>query len=792
MSRLGRYTLLEPVGEGGMAEVFRARLDGPMGFKKTLAIKRIRDSLVQQNEEHVRSLINEARIGGKLRHPNIVEVYDLGEDEGTFYIAMEFVEGVNLTRLMEVAREHRVRLPPSVVLDIGIQVCKGLTYAHDIDGDEGEPLELVHRDLKPSNIMISMGGQAKLMDFGIAKASSNLFDTTETGIAKGTPLYMSPEQLRGLRPLRGASDLFSLGVLLYEMTTGKLLFAGRTIPEIITKVLNQPLKDAIDSADARIPGIGPVLTRLLDRDLAARYQSANDVRIELEHLQEWQDKNVSTAEVCQAVHKGNFPGARKLSTTSASLLPIVDRTDADEIERSLEGDPEHLAHAGGETLLDTYMRRQRRRRIGLTVATSLALLMAVGVGAYVFRGTLGVTLRIDSANDAMNAGDLGGALSQWEKALAENPGREDARYGAAALQTWAGDPTEDIFRMLEFASEEGKDQFARKYLAFGRARRGAGEYSEAFRMFKEARVAATKHKKLTGENIPSELLQEAAEVALILGAPDAAKGYFREMAKQEPPGALADLAYAWADAVGEGRGPMLAAEVLYIDGRLDDAYSGLPKALKAASGSRDHLQADRLLWAFRALGDTRYALANSLVEELGPLSGEAARRRAAQVARAASLAGLGRTPLARRELTAALKLVEGKVQRATARLHVALALVQTQGDDTWAAALIEEAALEVGDDDIDVQYVLLKRSGKEATAPGDARFARITRLAIEARSGRSLPVGLSRGGPSGTPLIPPDAFSRENISRNGLAAPFGPTFHPIDGSLMAWPYNPGR
>jgi hypothetical protein len=123
---------------------------------------------------------------------------------------------------------------------------------------------------------------------------------------------------------------------------------------------------------------------------------------------------------------------------------------------------------------------------------------------------------------------------------------------------------------------------------------------------------------------------------------------------------------------------------------------------------------------------------------------------------------------------------------------VALALVQTQGDDTWAAALIEEAALEVGDDDIDVQYVLLKRSGKEATAPGDARFARITRLAIEARSGRSLPVGLSRGGPSGTPLIPPDAFSRENISRNGLAAPFGPTFHPIDGSLMAWPYNPGR
>lgn len=775
-----------------MAEVFRAHLNGPMGFKKTLAIKRIRDSLVQQNEEHVRSLINEARIGGKLRHPNIVEVHDLGEEEGTYYIAMEFVEGVNLTRIMEVAREHRVRIPPSVVLDIGIQVCKGLTYAHNIDGDDGEPLDLVHRDLKPSNIMISMGGQAKLMDFGIAKASSNLFDTTETGIAKGTPLYMSPEQLRGLRPLRGASDLFSLGVLLYEMTTGKLLFAGRTIPEIITKVLNQPLNDAIDSADGCIPGIGPVLKRLLDRDLAARYQDANEVRIELEHLQEWQDKNLSTAEVCQAVCNGNFPGAKRLTTTAASILPIVDRNDANEPDRSLVGDPEHLALAGGETLLDTYIRRQRRRRLGVTVATALALFCMVGIATYVFRGTLGITLRIDSANDALNAGDLPGALAQWERALQENPGREDARYGAAALQTWSGAPTEGIFRMLEFASEEGKDQFARKYLAFGRARRGAGEYSEAFRMLNEARVAAMKHKNTTGESVPSELLQEAAEIALVLGAPDAARGYFREIANQEPAGALADLASAWADAVSEGRGAMLAAEILYIDGRPDEAYSGLLEALDAASGSRDHLQTDRLLWAFRALGDERYELANNLVEDLGPLSGEAARRRAAQVARAASLAGLGRTTLARRELTAALKLGEGEQQRATVRLQVALALIHTQGDDAWVASLIEEAALEVGDDDVDVQYVLRQRAGEQTTVDVAAGFTRITRLAIEARSGRSLPDGLSRGGPSGTPMIPPDAFPRENISRKGLAAPFGPTFHPIDGSLMAWPYNPGR
>jgi len=774
-----------------MAEVFRARLDGPMGFKKTLAIKRIRDSLVRQNEEHVRSLINEARIGGKLRHPNIVEVYDLGEDDGAYYIAMEFVEGVNLTRFMEVAREHRVRIPPNVVLDIGIQICRGLTYAHDIDGEDGEPLELVHRDLKPSNIMISLGGQAKLMDFGIAKASSNLFDTTETGIAKGTPLYMSPEQLRGLRPLRAASDLFSLGVLLYEMTSGKLLFAGRTIPEIITKVLNHPLTDAIAHADACIPGIGPVLTRLLDRDLAARYQDAGEVRVELEHLQEWQDNKVSTAEVAQAVHKGNFPGAKRLDTTAASIRPIIDREDAGELAPSMEGDPEYLSRAAGETLVDTYLRRQKRKRSLLVLLLGVAIGSSAAVATYVFRGTLGVNLRIDSAQDALNAGDLPEALRGWEAALDENAGREDARFGAAILQSWSGADPAAISRSLEFAPEEAKDDFARKYLAFGRVLRRGGEYTEGFRNLKLALDAARQHKVETGAPLPPELLQEAAEVALVLGSPDAARGYFLEIAEAAPAGGLADLAAAWADAVSEGRGAMLASELLYIDGRLDESYSGLLAALDAASGSREHLQTDRLLWAYRALGDQRYAMADNLVSDLGPLTGERARRRAAGVARAAAEAGLGRTTAGKRELAAVIKLMDSPRDRATARLQVALALTRTSGDGDWAGELIEEAAVEAGDDDVDVQFLLALRSDTPPEPAGGA-FASILRLSMEARTGRFLPVGLSRGGPSGAALVPPDAFPRENVSRGGLAAPFGPTFHPIDGTLLPWIYHPGR
>ena len=797
MARLGRYTLLEPVGEGGMAEVFRARLDGPMGFQKTLAIKRIRDQVVRQDEEHVRALINEARIGGKLRHPNIVEVYDLGEDDGAYYIAMEFVEGVNLSDIMRCAREHRVRVPPAVLLDIGIQVCRGLAYAHKIAGDDGEPLDLVHRDLKPSNIMVSMGGVAKIMDFGIAKASSNLFDTTATGIAKGTPLYMSPEQLRGMRPLPSCSDLFSVGVLLTEMATGKLLFAGRTIPEIITRVLNQPLNDAIDEADQRVPGIKPVLERLLDRDVAARYQDANEVAIELGHLLEWQQKKHSTAEVAQAVAKGHFPGAQRMSTTAAAMRPIVDRDDAGSATRNLDGDPDHLIGNPSETLVGTWIRRQQRRRFLVILLIGALLGASAAVGSYVFRGTLGVTLAVDSAREALNQGDLAKAMQLWAGAVEENPGRVDARYGAVMLESWAGKDVAALESALEFAPEETPAEFARKYLAFGRVLRADGQYTEAFRNLKLALDAARRGRDEDGVPMAPDLLQEAAEIALILESPDAARSYQVELAQALPPGEAADLALAWSDAIAEGRGPLLGAELLWIDGRLDKAYGRLAQGFQVAKGSREGRQLDRLVWAYRALGDEKYGIADKILQDVGALTGESARRRAVGVARAAALAGQGQTSRARRELSAALKLATTAEQRATARLHVALALTRRGGDSSWAASLVEEAVVELQDvvpqpdKDPDVRLLLELQAGEKPSEAIDPFAARM-RLAVDPRSGRFLPRGLARGGPTGSRLIAPAAFPRENISKDGLAAPFGPTYHPLDGTLLGWYYHPGR
>ena len=330
MESIGRYKVLEPLGEGGMAEVFRARLDGPMGFQKDLAIKRIRDSVVKKDEEHARSLINEARIGGRLKHPNVVEVYELGEDEGSYYIAMELVDGVSLRELLGTKTRVGPKIPANVLLDIMIQICRGLAYAHSYETEEGERLPVVHRDVKPSNIMVTRDGSVKLMDFGIAKSEGNLFHTTATGIAKGTPLYMSPEQLRGMRPLPAASDLFSLGAILFEMVTGELLFAGSSIPEIINRVLYQPLQADIQLAEEELSGIGDILKRLLERDVAHREQDAAVVALELTHLLEWQDKTKSTSKFVRSwIERQKDPEAshslemRQLADVAVDVVVVV-------------------------------------------------------------------------------------------------------------------------------------------------------------------------------------------------------------------------------------------------------------------------------------------------------------------------------------------------------------------------------------------------------------------------------------------------------------------------------------
>lgn len=261
---VGRYEIISELGRGAMGVVYKAK-DPTIG--RTVALKTMRlDVHGLDTAEMMRRFQNEARAAGVLSHPNIVTIYDAGERDGVFYIAMEFIEG---TTLHELLAQQRI-LPTEDVIRYSRQVCKGLDYAHS-NG-------IVHRDVKPANIMITADGTVKIMDFGIAKAGGSM---TSTGQVLGTPNYMSPEQVKG-RPLDGRSDLFSFGVILYEMLTGEKPFTGQNVTTIIYKIVNENPIAPRDLDVTVHPGLSAIVTRALAKSPEDRYQSGAELIHDLE------------------------------------------------------------------------------------------------------------------------------------------------------------------------------------------------------------------------------------------------------------------------------------------------------------------------------------------------------------------------------------------------------------------------------------------------------------------------------------------------------------------------------
>jgi predicted Ser/Thr protein kinase len=265
LQTVGRYEITGELGRGAMGVVYKA-LDPTIG--RTVALKTMRlDVHGLDAQEMVRRFQNEARAAGVLNHPNIVTIYDAGEEDGIFYIAMEFIEG---TTLHEVLTEQRV-LATDEVLQLTRQISRGLDYAHS-NG-------IVHRDIKPANIMITGNGTVKIMDFGIAKSGGQV---TNTGQVLGTPNYMSPEQVKG-RPLDGRSDLFSLGVILYEMLTGEKPFVGQNVTTIIYKIVNETPITPRDLDVTVHPGLSAIVTKALAKAPDDRYQTGADLVRDLEN-----------------------------------------------------------------------------------------------------------------------------------------------------------------------------------------------------------------------------------------------------------------------------------------------------------------------------------------------------------------------------------------------------------------------------------------------------------------------------------------------------------------------------
>jgi serine/threonine-protein kinase len=286
--RFGRYRLVELIGKGGMAEVFRATSAAETdpnapGF----VIKRIRPDRTD-SPKFVQMFCDEARISALLHHPNIVEIYDFGQIDGAYFMAMEYLEGKDLGEVFRALRAGRAALPPPLGAKIARDVARALEHAHGAAWADGEPGGIVHRDISPSNVMLCRNGGIKILDFGIAKAAAlaRPVDHADDGSGGHPKLqghlgYLSPEQIRGTEVDR-RSDLFSLGVVLWEMLTGQRLFAGKDEFETMSNVLLRPVP-ALSRAGTRVPlALARIVGRALDRDPNARYQSAGAMAGELD------------------------------------------------------------------------------------------------------------------------------------------------------------------------------------------------------------------------------------------------------------------------------------------------------------------------------------------------------------------------------------------------------------------------------------------------------------------------------------------------------------------------------
>jgi len=276
LQSIGRYNITAELGKGAMGVVYKAT-DPNIG--RTVAIKTTRlDAHGLDAQELLRRCKNEARSAGTLNHPNIVTIYDAGEQDGIFYIAMEYIEGQTLH---EVLSQHR-SLPVETVIDIVRQVCAGLDYAHAHG--------VIHRDVKPANIMLAANGAVKVMDFGIAKAGGTM---TATGQVLGTPNYMSPEQVKG-KTIVGRSDLFGVGVLLYEMLTGEKPFDGQNITTIIYKIVSEnPIPPR--ELDVTIhPGLSAVVTKALAKAPDDRYQTGAALVADLQNYKSFGSEAAAT------------------------------------------------------------------------------------------------------------------------------------------------------------------------------------------------------------------------------------------------------------------------------------------------------------------------------------------------------------------------------------------------------------------------------------------------------------------------------------------------------------------
>jgi len=313
--RLGSYRLVRELGEGAFAEVWLAVQEGEHGFRKKVALKLLKE--LSADRQAYESLLNEARLCGLLHHQRIVDVFGVSQVDGLTFVCMEYVKGTTLDEVLSRVTAAGMQVPLAVVLEIGIGLCEALDHAHNATDDLGDSLQIVHRDLKPGNVMLAPGVGVKVADFGLAKATTSRTRTV-AGQVRGTPGYIAPEVWAGTRDFLPTVDLFAVGVVLWELATGRRLFDG-SILEVMGQAMNGDPESEMDVLRRFRPELVPIVGRLLRRNPDRRTRTAWEVLVELREMHE----EIGTPGALDVfLELVGVSGSRRLGDTSMKLARV--------------------------------------------------------------------------------------------------------------------------------------------------------------------------------------------------------------------------------------------------------------------------------------------------------------------------------------------------------------------------------------------------------------------------------------------------------------------------------------
>ncbi len=387
--RFGKYTLLHQLATGGMAELFLALHRSVAGFEKLVVIKRILPSM-NNDQAFIDMLLHEARIAATLSHPNIVQIFDVGFHEGTYYIAMEHIHGEDLRGIVRQMKKRAMTdFPLEHALGIVLGVCAGLDYAHDRRALDNTPLNIVHRDISPQNVLLTFEGDVKVVDFGIAKSGTSVGEDTRSGRLKGKVPYMSPEQARG-EPVDWRSDIFSAGIVLFELTTGKRLFKGANELETLRLICEREYPAPSQIRPGYPARLEQIVMRALAKDRQARYQRARDMQADLEAYIREERLGVSNLAMGRWMRTLFADRLAQQNSTLQDIKQLADVIAAqashesgtfDSVDMSSHSDYSAWPSAPGaaRTVTDAGLSRTRPLMIAGAIALAMSL---VGAGSY--------------------------------------------------------------------------------------------------------------------------------------------------------------------------------------------------------------------------------------------------------------------------------------------------------------------------------------------------------------------------------------------------------------------------